>query len=75
VYGVLKNMVFQSFTAETAEFAEKTLENSAFSRVLCGEKVLSHMGKPSMYVENTMQKAAYENQSFSVRFRSRFHPA
>jgi hypothetical protein len=36
-YGALKNMVFQSFTAETAEFAEKILENSAFSRVLCGE--------------------------------------
>ena len=48
---------FQSFTAETAEFAEKNLENSAFSRVLCGEKVLSHsVDKPSMYFENTMTK-------------------
>jgi hypothetical protein len=47
---------FQGFTAETAEFAEKILGNSAFSRVLCGEKGLSHsVDKPSMYFENTMQ--------------------
>jgi hypothetical protein len=56
-YGVPKNMVFQSFTAETAEFAEKILENSAFSRVLCGEKGLSYsVDKPSMCFENTMTK-------------------
>jgi hypothetical protein len=48
-------MVFQSFTAETAEFAEKIPENSAFSRALCGEKILSHsVDKPSMYFENSM---------------------
>jgi len=49
-------MVFQSFTAETAEFAEKILENLAFSRVLCNEKVLSHsVGKPSVYFKNIMK--------------------
>ena len=41
-YGVLKKTVFQNFTAEFVEFAEKILKNSAFYCVLSGEKDLRH---------------------------------
>ena len=54
-YDVLKKIVFQNFTAEFAESAEKILKNSAFSCVLSSEKDLRHdLHKISTFLGNAI---------------------